>query len=167
MEPRRAGRVDAEAIAGISVRTWHHAYSDFIDARELFERTLETQLPLWQARLEPDSGSETWVAEVGRRIAGYASVGPSQDADATPGLGSLLALYVDPPAQGAGLGRALHDDALARLRAEYVEATLWVFAAHEMARGFYERRGWSLDPSGAGQEGADWISPAVRYRREF
>ena len=167
MELRRAGLGDAEAIAGISVRTWQHAYSDFIDPRELFERTIESQLPLWEARLARDAVSETWVADVGGRVAGYASVGPSGDGDAVAGLGSLLALYVDPPAQGAGLGRTLHSDAVERLRASFSAATLWIFSANEMARGFYERHGWTLDPSGAGQEGADWLSPAVRYRRDF
>ena len=168
MDLRRAGPDDAEAIAGISVRTWHHAYSDFIDPRELFERTLESQLPLWDARLAPGADGEVWVAIVAERLAAYTAVGPSGDADATTATGALRALYVDPPAQGAGLGAFLHDHALGRIAAlGFPVATLWIFSANEVVRAFYERHGWQLDPSGAGQEGADWISPAVRYRRDF
>ena len=168
MELRRAGLGDAEAIAGISVRTWQHAYSDFIDPRELFERTVEGQRPLWDARLAEGADGEVWVAVVAGRIAAYTAVGPSGDGDATAATGALRALYVDPPAQGAGLGAFLHDHALVRLKAlGFPVSTLWSFEQNAQARTFYEHRGWQLDPSGSGQEGADWLSPAVRYRRDF
>ncbi len=163
---RPADAADVEAIAGISVRTWHHAYADFIDPRTLYERTVERQVPLWEERLGPAADGEVWVTVAGGRIAGYTAVGPSADADATPGTGALRALYIDPPAQGAGLGALLHDHALARLGALGLpSATLWCFARNEQARAFYEHRGWALDPSGAGQEGADWLDDAVRYAR--
>jgi GNAT superfamily N-acetyltransferase len=164
---RRAVLADAEAIAGISVRTWYHAYQDFLDPRTLAERTVERQLPLWEQRLGGDAPGETWVAEIAGRVAGYASVGLSDDADAAPGTGSLLALYIDPPAQGAGLGAVLHDHAVARLAAlGGAPATLWCFAENDQARVFYEHRGWLYDPSGEGQEDPDWLEAAVRYRRE-
>jgi GNAT superfamily N-acetyltransferase len=166
VELRRAGPADAEAIAGVSVRTWHHAYGDFIDPRTLFERTVEQQLPLWQERLDAGADGEIWVAMAGGRVVAYTAVGPSGDDDATAATGSLRALYVDPPAQGAGLGAYLHDHALMRLQAlGFPAATLWSFAKNEQARTFYEHRGWLLDPSGAGQEGADWLDASVRYAR--
>ena len=157
---------DAEAIAGISVRTWHHAYADFIEPRTLFERTVEQQLPLWEQRLAPGSDGEVWVAIVAGCVAAYTAVGPSGDADATAATGALRALYVDPPAQGAGLGALLHDHAVSRLAVlGFAASTLWCFAKNDQAREFYEQHGWVLDPSGAGQEGADWLDAAVRYAR--
>lgn len=165
---RRAVPADAQAIAGIAVRTWHHAYSDFADPRTLAERTLEQQLPLWEQRLGVGvgSGDEIWVAEAGGRVVGYAAVGPSMDVDAGAGTGLLHALYVDPPAQGGGLGGLLHGHALERLAAlGFVEATLWSFADNEQARTFYEHRGWAFDASGSGLEDPHWREPAVRYRR--
>ena len=163
---RRAGAEDAAAIAGISVRTWHHAYADFIDPRTLFERTVEQQLPLWDERLAPDADGEIWVAVAGGRLVAYTAVGPSGDGDATAATGALRALYVDPPAQGAGLGAVLHDHAVSRLAAlGFPVATLWCFTKNDQARDFYEHRGWELDPSGAGQEEPDWLDAAVRYRR--
>ncbi len=84
------------------------------------------------------------------------------------GTGTVRALYVDPVAQGAGLGTLLLDGAVERLvEAGHDEATLWVFAANGLGRAFYEARGWELDPAGAGQEGEGWLAPAVRYRRDL
>lgn len=164
---RRAGAGDAAAIAGISVRTWHHAYGDFIDPRTLAERTVESQLPRWEERLGPDADGEVWVAQAGGRVVAYTAVGDSEDADAGSSLGALRALYVDPAAQGAGLGALLHDHAVERLAAlGFATATLWSFAANDRARVFYEHRGWVLDASGAGQEGEDWLDASVRYRRD-
>lgn len=164
---RPATVADAEAIAGISVRGWAHAYADFLDPRVLAERTTERQAERWRAWLAGDV-TQTAVAEAGGRIAGYATVGASRDADATPVVGELAGLYVDPPAQGAGLGTRLLEDALARLRARgFTSATLWVFEENGLGRAFYERHGWSADPGGAGREGADWHGPAVRYRRDL
>ena len=166
VEVRRAGLADAAAIAGVSVRTWHHAYGDFIDPRTLAERTVEQQLPLWEERLAPDADGEVWVAAGGGRVVAYTAVGPSADRDATAATGALRALYVDPPAQGAGLGALLHEHAVARLAAlGFPNATLWCFARNEQARVFYEHRGWALDPSGDGQEEPDWLDAAVRYQR--
>jgi GNAT superfamily N-acetyltransferase len=47
-----------------------------------------------------------------------------------------------------GIGQALHDAAVVALRdAGHARTELWVIAANERARAFYERNGWKLDPS--------------------
>ena len=150
---RRRGDRRRSASAAGATRT-----RDFIDPRVLAERTVASQTPRWRGWLAPARTGRPGSREVGGRIAGYAAVGPSADADATARAGSCAALYVDPPAQGAGLGARLHD-ARARAAARRwasPSATLWVFAQNELGAAFYERRGWVLDPAGAGQEGADW-----------
>jgi GNAT superfamily N-acetyltransferase len=60
--------------------------------------------------------------------------------------GWLQGLYVDPSAQGEGVGSQLHDEALAR-RAAAGDSSLrlWTLEGNEGARRFYERRGWRLD----------------------
>lgn len=164
---RPATVADAEAIAGISVRCWAHAYADFLDPRVLAARTVESQSERWRGWLAGDE-TTTHLAEVGGRVAGYATIGPSRDGDAVAGVGQLGALYVDPPAQGAGLGTRLLDDAVARMRvAGFASATLWVFEENGLGRAFYERHGWLPDPRGVGREGADWHGPALRYRRDL
>ncbi len=164
---RRAAATDAADLAGVSVRAWQHAYADILDPQVLAERDVESQLPRWEALLA-DSPNEVWLAEVAGRIAGYIVVGASTDRDAGPGLGMLYALYVDPPAQGAGLGTHLHAHALDRLRAlGFTRVTLWVFTGNGLGRAFYERHGWEADSTGPGQEGEGWHAPALRYAREL
>ncbi len=160
---RRARPDDAEQIAGISVRAWAHAYESFLDPRVLAERTAASQADRWRGWLA-GTETETQVAEVRGRIAGYATVGASRDGDAGKTVGQLSGLYVEPSAQGAGLGTRLLADAVARLRdSGYTVATLWVFEENGLGRAFYERHGWRPDPDGVGREGADWHGPALRY----
>lgn len=158
---------DAEAIAAIAVRTWHHAYAGIADPRTLAERDGAGQTARWQTRLRA-ADTATVAAWLDGRVIGYATIGPGGDDDSDAGTGGLLALYVDPPSQRAGHGTRLLADAVARLRgAGYVAATLWVFADYVPARRLYERHGWAVDPSGRGHEDPSWREPAVRYRRSL
>lgn len=89
---------------------------------------------VWAQALS-DPEVEVYVAEVEGVPAGAVSVGN----------GFLSTLYVLPAYQGGGLGSALHDLALARLRAQGCrEARLWTLEGNDAGRRFYERRGWSL-----------------------
>jgi len=59
----------------------------------------------------------------------------------------IVRLYVDPGHWGRGIGRQLHDQALAHLRwAGYRVALLWVLEANVRARAIYERWGWRAVP---------------------
>lgn len=109
--------------------------------------------------------AETWVAEHDGRVAGFVAVGPARDPDADAATGELYAIYVDPPAQGAGLGGRLHDRALECLAAlGFTSATLWVFEQNGLARSFYGSRGWTAEPSGVGNDECDRWAPSLRYR---
>jgi GNAT superfamily N-acetyltransferase len=78
---------------------------------------------------------EVYVAEVDGEPVGAVSVG----------RGYLSTLYVRPSSQGTGVGSALHDLALERLRAlGFREARLWTLRENHSGRRFYERRGWRL-----------------------
>jgi GNAT superfamily N-acetyltransferase len=89
---------------------------------------------VWAEALS-DPGVEVYVAEVDGVPAGAVSVGK----------GFLSTLYVLPAHQGSGLGSALHDLALERLREQgFDEARLWTLEGNDSGRRFYERRGWSL-----------------------
>jgi GNAT superfamily N-acetyltransferase len=56
----------------------------------------------------------------------------------------LDGLYVLPQWWSRGVGRALHDEVLDRLRADGCERChLWVLEDNERARRFYERLGWA------------------------
>ena len=89
---------------------------------------------VWAEALS-DPEVEVYVAEVEGVSAGAVSVGK----------GFLSTLYVLPAHQGGGVGSALHDLALERLRAQgFQEARLWTLEGNDAGRRFYERRGWSL-----------------------
>jgi GNAT superfamily N-acetyltransferase len=56
----------------------------------------------------------------------------------------LDGLYVQPQWWSRGVGRALHDEVLDRLRAEGCQRChLWVLEDNDRARQFYERLGWA------------------------
>jgi GNAT superfamily N-acetyltransferase len=155
---RPAAREDARAIAELEVRAWRWAFVDIVE--DPLMPTVEEREASWTG--EPPDGA--FVAELGGRVMGVVQVGPAPAQDAGPGgaVGRLRGPYVEPAAQGAGLGAALHAHALAALEAAgYATAIVWVFAANGHARGFYERRGWAAD----GEAGA-WEGVAeVRLRR--
>lgn len=162
---RAAIPADAGAIAAVQVRAWQRAYADFLPP-EALERDAVVARARWQTNLEEGAAARrtTLVYEIDGHIAGYATVGPARGEEAKPGVGELMAVYVDPVAQGAGVGRALMDAAEARLREKgHAEAVLWVFAANGMARDFYARRGWVLEPEAVNTRLDRW-APAVRYR---
>ena len=63
------------------------------------------------------------------------------------GEGFLRTLYVVPDHWNTGVGTALHDHALERLRAHgNSTAKLWTLEENWSARRYYEKRGWTLTP---------------------
>ena len=114
------------------------------------------------ARLWGEILDRTRVVELHGAVAGFVVFGPSRDADAAEGSGEIQALYVDPDAQGAGLGAALVLQARVELAAAGFErVTLWTFQHNPASRGFYERLGFVWD----GTETRDEDGPIVRYAR--
>jgi GNAT superfamily N-acetyltransferase len=160
---RRARPADARGLAEVQLRGWWHAYGDYVDHGLLAEHTVESRTRRWDAILAAaERDPTTLVADVAGRVAGFASFGAARSEDAEPGLGELWAIYVDPPAQGAGVGGALLAAAEDGLRVQgFDRAMLWVFERNEAARAFYASRGWAPDdPPVLGDSG--W-SPEIRY----
>ncbi|WP_445150536.1 GNAT family N-acetyltransferase [Baekduia sp. Peel2402] len=145
---RPATDADARAIAELEVRAWRWAYVDFVAEEDM--PSVDERVSAWTGG---GSGGVS-VAEVEGRVVGVVRVGDDE----------LQALYVEPAAQGAGLGTALYDFAREQLvAAGYAEGVLWVFEGNGHARGFYERRGWAAD--GERREVAK--APEVRYRQNL
>ena len=78
-----------------------------------------------------------------------------------PGLAHLWQLFVLPEWWGRGVAPALHDAALAEMRARgYERARLFTPSASQRARRFYERRGWlAMDE--------EWFEPLAMLCTEY
>ena len=89
---------------------------------------------VWREALD-DPNVEAYVAEVDCEPVGSVSVGE----------GFLRTLYVLPSHWNGGVGTALHDHALERLRAHgNSTAKLWTLEENWSARRYYEKRDWRL-----------------------
>lgn len=93
---------------------------------------------LWRQRL---SDNAVILARVGTTPAG--SVMYSENGTTEPGDCALYGMWVDPGFRGAGVGRALVDEVIARARAGAKRRLiLHVVADNVPARGLYERKGF-------------------------
>jgi GNAT superfamily N-acetyltransferase len=156
---RLAAAEDAGAIAGVQVRAWWRAYAEYVDVARF--GTVEEREERWREHLG-EEGTAVLVWDESGVLGGFCAVGPAREPEEPP-AGEIHALYVDPPAQNAGVGSALlgAGEGLLADDVGVAVAVLWVLEANEPARRFYEHKGWRHD--GARREDA-W-APEVRYRR--
>ena len=89
MEPRvrRATLDDAQEIASVQVASWRAAYEHVYPADYLAELSVDERCELW-TRVLSGAGYDVFVAERDGRVAGLASVGPTEDDDRSPLRGS-------------------------------------------------------------------------------
>ena len=143
---RAAVQADAQRIAEINVRSWQAAYAGIVPAAILDGMEVESRRATWLERMA-DLGQRTlFVGELRGRVEGYVLSGPYRDHDLPELTGEVYAIYVDPPKQGRGMGRALLDAAARELRsAGFQPLVLWVLTANVPGRRFYEACGWKDD----------------------
>lgn len=143
---RPAGPADALPIAEIHVATWRAAYQGVLPAEALAGLSVERRQGQWQQWLVPAAPQRVLVAVDRAEIVGFASFGPSRDADAGLWTGELYAMYVRPDRWGSAAGRTLWAEACAALAAGGSRAmSLWVLEQNPRARRFYEREGARAD----------------------
>jgi GNAT superfamily N-acetyltransferase len=130
---RPARKDEAEALVAIQRLAAIDAFAHIYPPERYPFPDDEIRAAWADALADPDT--EVYVAECDGVAAGSVSVGDE----------FLRTLYVLPEYQGRGVGSALHDHALERLRARGVrEAKLWTLEGNDSGRRFYERRGWRL-----------------------
>jgi GNAT superfamily N-acetyltransferase len=134
MNIRSATPADAETLFTIQRTASLAAYAHVFPPTE-YPYPDDAIRAVWQQRLT-DGETHTLIAERDGRALGYVAYAPEL----------LTSFYVLPQAQGAGVGSALHDAALAAQPALGASVCrLWVLEQNHAARAFYEHRGWRKD----------------------
>jgi GNAT superfamily N-acetyltransferase len=107
------------------------------------------------------------IAERRGEPAALALLCRSTDSDSDPARVAMLdRLYTEPASWRRGLGRALLDGAMDKLRERrFQEVTLWT-AEWNTSRGFYETLGWELDGATREKTFAGSTFTEVRYRTQ-
>lgn len=137
---RRCESEDLDLVVGIFLDSWR-GYRGLLPDRLVERWSEEEAREHWRAELA-QPGVATTIAEREGEGVGFVRIGPGGE----PRVGELLSLYVRSDHGGAGVGRALVEHAEEEMRAAgRTRAQLWVFAANEPARRFYQRLGWSAD----------------------
>lgn len=159
---RRATIGDARAIGELQLRAWWRAYQDIVEARHLLEQDADERTGRWTELLA--GGVDVLVAEVAGGVRGFVASGRSREGARVPEAGELYAIFVDPPAQGAGLGTALLAEGEQALRSGgFASVCARVYAENGLARTFLERHGWAA--VAASERDDDWGAAEVLYRR--
>ena len=122
-------------------KAWQEAYAGLIDQRFLDGRTLETAEE--RALKAFRNGYKTLVAKDGNRVIGFADYGPYRGDDLDD-AGEVYAIYILKEYYGKGVGYALMNKALEKLKANR-QAAVWVLEGNERAIRFYKRCGFQLD----------------------
>ncbi|HEX7168401.1 MAG TPA: GNAT family N-acetyltransferase [Acidimicrobiales bacterium] len=136
--------------------------------RSIFPETeeppaLEWLVENWSELVSSPDG-EALIAAAGDEVVGTV-VARTDPHD--PAVGQLHRLYVLPELWQGGVGTALHDAAIDRLRARgFARAGLWVLERNTAARAMYERRGWVLVPGREMRYEPSGVIE-VRYEREL
>ena len=144
---------DTEAVVGLSLRAWAPAFASLeqVLGSEVFRR----QHPDWredQRRAVEEvcatKKGRVWVAEVGKRdaVVGFVAIElhhPERE------MGEISILGVDPDYQGSGIGTALTEFALERLKGAGMTVAMVETGGdpgHAAARRTYEKAGFTLLP---------------------
>ena len=158
LQVRRATPADADVVADVWLRSFAGALPTVVRAHS------DDEVRSW-IRDVVVPGRETWVATIDGAVAAMMVLdagGDNADSDGgvAAGAGEIDQLYVDPPAQGYGLGSCLVDVAKQRCP---VGLELWTFQINTTAQRFYERHGFiAVDRTdGSGNEERE---PDIRYR---
>ncbi|HUH84204.1 MAG TPA: N-acetyltransferase [Stellaceae bacterium] len=143
---RQARLADVRAIGRIEVETWRTTYAGMVPDRVLLRMSEQRQTASWAGFLRHRPG-DVFVAEreVDDEVSilAFGNCGPQREQALGFG-GEVYTLYVQPEAQGAGLGRQLLLALFARLvHCGHRSALVWVVRANP-ARFFYERLGGKL-----------------------
>jgi ribosomal protein S18 acetylase RimI-like enzyme len=179
MQIRPATPLDAHPLAELHIASWRAAYVGQVPDDYLAGLSVAGREEMWQDILggsNAGAGGTTLVLTEGgaagrgdhgtEAIVGFASIAASRDADAGPGVGEVMGIYLAPDHWGQGSGRQLMNEALHRLEGQgFTTATLWVLDTNARAQHFYRAGGWAPDGATKTDDLRGFALHEVRYRR--
>ena len=161
---RAATKADAAAITRVHLAAWRGAYRGILPDSTLALFALPKKH--WTERLSVRSPAVTFVSEQNAEIFGWATIGPSRDADlAEQNFWELYGMYLLPARWRLGAGTLLWRAAEQALRERAVrQVSLWVLETNQRARAFYEQLGFVADGAVQTITRLDIPLPQRRYR---
>jgi L-amino acid N-acyltransferase YncA len=155
-------------IAEIHVRGWQWAYRGQISDEFLGGLSVERRERFWRRAIAQPGEGRLWVAEREGTVVGFVGTAPATDADVTPEVADITAIYLEPAVIGSGVGRALIDHGIEDLRSRgFRSAVWWVLASNERTRRYLEARGWHADGATRTEEAPGVELGEVRYARSL
>jgi GNAT superfamily N-acetyltransferase len=145
---RTAWADDATSIGSVQARAWQRSYGEVLPAAALDEVDADHFAEAWRSAIaRPPSGRHrVLVALEGNTVVGFTATAPSDDPDAEPSDGEVVAFHVDPDALGGGHGSRLLAAAADTMRADkFSRARIWLVAGDDLLRSFLEPAGWAPD----------------------
>ena len=156
----RPGELAADVAGQVHTAVWQEASAGLMPAGHPAGPSTESAVRKWRLRLEvdePDSVLVVATAGGDDELIGFASGGPSRDADA-PAEWELYAINVLAAHHGSGVA----DDLMASVVGDRA-ASLWVLEGNARAQAFYRRHGFTPDGAGRMHEGTG--APEIRMVR--
>lgn len=151
---------DAPRLAEIRRTAWRHAYWGILPPKLLLRLTEGHDEDWWRRRI--GARRQALVIELGDEIQGYAWIGPYRGPAQGP-TGEIYELYLDPSAQGTGLGRRLFDAAREQLvRAGLDRLVVRSLAQNEVGCRFYRALGGREIGQGASSHHGHWL-PEIAF----
>lgn len=147
---RVARETDAPAVGLVQAAVFKDAYAGVLPDEVVATFEPQAFAAVWRRSLAspPEGVYRLLAACAGDQVVGFASIGPSQDRDASPLTGELTALGVHPAARRAGHGSRLLNAAVDTLRGAGADSLhTWVLARDEDTQAFMAHAG--LAPDGA------------------
>ena len=138
---RLASQHDLDGVVAVFLACWRHSYESVLPSPVIAAMTDQRARELWTP-LVRDAPGGALVATSGDQVLGITR----WTVDVPGAVGSIGSLYVDPDAQGAGVGAGLLERAVAAIAATgAARAALWVFEPNHAAREFYAHHAFRTD----------------------
>lgn len=145
---RLAWAADTDAIGAVQARAWTASYGSLLPPALLADVDAPSFAAAWREAVTrpPSARHRVLVALEAGRVVGFAATAPSEDPDAQPADGEIVAFHVDPAAFGEGHGSRLLAAVADTLRADgFTRARIWLVVGDDALRGFLEPAGWAPD----------------------